>query len=122
MSPFIKDNDAVMLKPVDHRRGVKLGDVVAVLRSSSNGGKLVIHRIIRSKKGRYQTKGDNNAMADAWCSVHNIVGMVYDIKNNGWIPYHCVRWQNVMIAIASKTGLLSRMICPGYIFLRNLIK
>jgi signal peptidase I len=120
MIPFIKDNDAVMLKPVDPLRGIKFGDIVAV--SSRNKGKIVIHRIIGSKKGRYQTKGDNNLKADAWCTINDIIGMVNNIKNNGWIPYACAHWQNVIIAIGSKTGLLNRILYPGYLYLRNLVK
>lgn len=120
MVPFIKDNDAVMLKPIDHQRGIKFGDVVAV--SSRDKERIVIHRIIRSKKGRYQTKGDSNPKADAWCSINCVIGIVCDIDNKGWIPYHCTHWQNVIIAVASKTGLLNRIIYPGYIYLRNLVK
>jgi signal peptidase I len=120
MIPFIKDNDAVMLKSVDRQRGIKFGDVVAV--SDRRKGKIVIHRIIRSQKGRYQTKGDNNLKADAWCTINDIIGTVNEIKSNGWIPYHCRHWQNVIIAVASKTGVLNRILYPGYLYLRNLVK
>jgi len=125
MIPFIKDNDAVMLRPVDHQRGIKFGDVVAV--SGGDEGKIVIHRVIRSKKGRYQTKGDSNLRADAWCTIDNIVGRVDAViagecQDDRCIPNHYKQWQNVIIAIASKTGFLNRILYPGYLYLRNLVK
>lgn len=122
MIPFIKDNDAVMLKPVDLRRGIKFGDVVAV--SSGNKGKIVVHRIIRLKRGCCQTKGDNNLKADPWCTIAHIIGVVDEIiagemPYGRWLPHHLKHWQNVMIAIASRTGLLNRILYPGYLCLKK---
>lgn len=120
MTPFIKDNDAVVFRSIDRRRGVKFGDIVAVV--DRNRSKVVVHRIIRKKNGRFQTKGDNCLDADAWCSIENIIGVVDKIQNNGWIPYHCTPWQNAVIAVASKTRVLNRLIYPGFFHIKNILK
>jgi len=120
MVPFIKDNGAIILKPVDRYRGIKFGDIVAV--SDRRKTRIVIHRVIRLRNGRYQTKGDSNFMPDPWCAVDDIVGIVDIVESNGWIPYTCASWQNILIALASRTGVLNRLIYPGFIHLKNMIK
>lgn len=120
MIPFVKDNSAVILKRVNRHRGIKFGDIVAV--SNREKTRALIHRVIRSKGDRYQTKGDGNKNPDPWCEVDDIIGTVDAVENTGWIPYNNARWQNVLIAIASRTGVLTRMIYPGFTRLRNLIK
>ncbi len=120
MIPFIKSRDAVILKPVDHHRGIKFGDIVAV--SNREKTRAVIHRVIRSRNRCYQTKGDSNAISDSWCTIDDIIGMVDHIERTGWIPYTCSRWQNTLIAIASRTGIFTRLIYPGFIYFRDLAK
>lgn len=120
MIPFIKNNDAVVLKPVNSLRGIKFGDIVAV--SNREKTRAVIHRVIRSRNGRYQTKGDGNAIPDPWCTVDDIIGTVDNIEKTGWIPYTGSRWQNILIAIASRTGIFTRLIYPGFIYFRNIGK
>lgn len=120
MVPFIKDKDAVFLQAVDRRQGVSLGDVVAV--SGADKRRIVIHRVVRIKNGRYQTKGDNNPRADSWCTIDDIIGIVHKIESSGWVAACYRPWQNAAIAIASKTGLLNRVIYPSLIFFRNLTR
>ena len=120
MIPFIKDNNALTLKPIDPHRGIKFGDIVAVSNKEKN--RAVIHRVIRSRNGRYQTKGDGNFRPDPWCTIEDVIGTVDHIEKSGWIPYTCTRWQNIVIAIASRTGVLTRLIYPGFTHMRNLVK
>ena len=120
MSPFIKNNDTIILKSVNPIKKIKFGDIVAV--SNSKKDKLVIHRIIRMKNGQFQTKGDNNPDADPWCTKDDIIGIVDEIIADSGSSYRCTHWQNILIAFASKTGLLNHIIYPGYQTFRNLIK
>jgi hypothetical protein len=120
MIPFIKDDSALILRPIDPQRGIRLGDIVAVPNRKKT--RIIVHRVIRVKKAFCQTKGDNCLAPDRWCPIDDIVGVVDAIDNTGWIPYRCRPWQNVIIAIASKTGVLNRLIYPGFIHLRNLMR
>lgn len=119
MAPFIKDHSAIMLRPVDQKRRARLGDIVAV--PSPKKTKIIVHRIIRLNNGYCQTKGDNCLKADEWFSIDSIIGIVDEIEKTGWIPYHCKPWQNVIIAVASKTGVLNRLLYPGFVYMRNLM-
>lgn len=120
MIPFIRDNCTVILKPVDQQRGIKFGDIVAVSNRKKN--RAIIHRVIRSRNRRYQTKGDSNHRPDPWCATEDIIGMVENIEIDHWLPYTGTRWQNILVAVASRTGILTRLIYPGYFHLKSLVK
>jgi signal peptidase I len=118
MIPFIKDQGDILLRAVDPAQGIKFGDIVAV--SNRGSGKIVVHRVIRSKGGRYQTKGDNNPYVDNWSDAKDIIAQANEIRQKlGWFYYTGIRWQNILIAMASRTGILNRVLYPGYLYLRN---
>ena len=118
MAPFIRDNDTVILKPVDQHHGIRFGDIVAV--TVGNKQKFIIHRVIRLKNGFFQTKGDNNKTADTWCPSSDIIAIVDGIGGHSRLPYQYARWQKVIIAFASKTGILNRVLLPIYSYFRGL--
>lgn len=92
MIPTIKVNDAVVVKRVDEDN-INIGDVITF--SSKNSyytGKAITHRIVRKKKMEdgsylYETKGDNNALADeSLVDVESIYGkVVLKIPKVGYI-------------------------------------
>lgn len=120
MSPFIKDDGILILRPVCGRSGIKFGDVVAV--PDYNDGKILIHRVIGSGNGQIQLKGDNNREADGWYPKSAVIGIVDEIQGNGRIPYSGRHWQNVVIAVGSKTGLLTYFLSPAFRFVRNWVR
>lgn len=65
MEPEIAENSFVIGKVVPRDRALEVGQVYAYREEGMLGDKIIIHRLIGvSEDGRYQFKGDSNAMAD----------------------------------------------------------
>lgn len=79
MSPFIKDGDTVVMAPV--RDGVNVGDVVLV---TARAGRLLLHRVVKKRKGGVVTRGDASINDDGCISWENIIGKVISVKGKGY--------------------------------------
>ncbi|MBU1340344.1 MAG: hypothetical protein KKE44_21295 [Proteobacteria bacterium] len=119
MSPFIRHESLLTLKPFDVSQQPRFGDVVSV--AVHKHKKIIIHRIISVKPPDYLLKGDNNKVSDGWFHKKDILGLVEKInfKNKEYTPRH---WQNVLIGAASKSGVLNQIILPAGRHLKHLIK
>lgn len=120
MSPFIKDNSVLTLEPLNDHHRIKFGDVVAVADRAK--GQILIHRVVGARKSRYQVKGDNCLDMDGWYDGRDIVGIVREVSGNGLSPYSGKRWENVLIGLGSKTGLLSHLFLPVYRLARGVFR
>ncbi len=109
MSPFIKSGSIVALKPVNPRRNIRIGDVLAARHLDS--GTVLVHRVIWIKKDRFLLKGDNNLKTDGWFSKNSIIGLVDNVYGQGFMAGNR-RLLNFFIAAASGTGLLNVFLFP----------
>lgn len=78
MSPFISDGDILEIAPPSDSRAFQIGDVVAFTDPSTQ--KLIIHRIIKKKKGLFLLKGDNIFQNDGYFEKKNIHGCVKNVR------------------------------------------
>ncbi len=76
MLPFIKGGDSVV---VSKESCVNNYDIVAFTRSD---GMIVVHRVVASKNGKYNIKGDNT-FYDEWVEPNMILGVVICRVHNG---------------------------------------
>lgn len=79
MEPLIrKDTDIVTVIPLD--RPVRRGDIVLFLDSLD---RYCVHRVIRWKKGKIVTRGDNCAMADFASEPERMLGLIISVTRDG---------------------------------------
>ncbi len=105
MSPFIRNENSVTLRPLDESRSLKNGDIVAA--AVRDRRRVIVHRIIKSAPPEYLIKGDNNSTSDGWFSKNDILGLVERIENKNGFSYSPKRWQNIIIALASRVNFFS---------------
>lgn len=113
MSPFIKNNDIVTLSPLS---GGRLGRVAAFIHPCHK--KLVIHRIVGLKNGRFILKGDRIAEADGMVPQENILGYVTRIERNNRNARLGLGIERWLIAFLSKYGFLPAIFYYGKLIFR----
>lgn len=118
MSPFIRPNSILTLRPFTASKRPRLGDIVTV--AVHHHKKIIIHRIIAVKHPEYLVKGDNNLAGDGWFHQKDILGRVEKIKTREK-EYTPGYWQGLLIGTASKTGILNRFILPAGRRLKHLL-
>ncbi len=121
MHPFIRNRDTILLHSVVKKATIKVGDIVAVGDRKKNQ-LLFIHRVVGISPGLCMTKGDNSQKSDGWVPFKDILGVVVKIKRVSGKTYRYKRWQNFIIAISSKYGVLNNFIVPAASFLGKLLK
>lgn len=104
MSPFIRNENSVTLRPLDESPSLKNGDIVAA--AVRDKRRVIVHRIIKATPPQYLIKGDNNSTNDGWFHKKDILGVVERIESKSGFGYSPKRWQNIMIAFASRTKIL----------------
>ncbi len=105
MSPFIKDGDVLTVTPL--ATAPRTGDVAAFLHPAT--GRLVVHRLVRKRAGRYQFKGDNADEVECGLPIQRILGLVTSIERKGRevsLPPRAGR----AVAGLSRTGLLRKAV------------
>lgn len=80
MYPFILDGDVITVHPLQGET-LAVGQVVAFIEPESE--KLVVHRVIGRREGRYLLKGDNVPHPDGYFSAAVIVGIVKKVERRG---------------------------------------
>jgi len=115
MEPNIKVYDTVINERIDNPNDIVVGDVITFISTSLlSPGTTITHRVIAlttDENGNicYQTKGDNNAVADQACAkFHNVLGKVI-LK----IP----QLGRVQFFLASKAGWLLCILIPALIII-----
>jgi len=101
MSPFIKDGDVLTVTPL--ATAPRTGDVAAFLHPAT--GRLVVHRLVRKRAGRYQFKGDNADEVEHGLPIERIVGLVTSVERDG-LELGLRRRAGRTVAGLSRTGLL----------------
>jgi len=103
MSPFIKDQDIITIKPIQPK-SIHKGDVLAFFHPDQ--GKLYVHRVIANKKGMYLLKGDSAHSTDGWVASDQIVGMVDGVERNGKGKKLGLGYEKHLIAFLSRKNIL----------------
>lgn len=81
MSPFILDNEQVILEPLI--RTLRVGDVILFETKSRH---LTLHRIVDIKRDGYITRGDANRHADETVSHDAVLGRAVSVP--GGLSFH----------------------------------
>jgi hypothetical protein len=122
MSPFIRDDDIITLSPVC-LSPAGLGKTVACLSPFNN--KLLVHRVVGRKRGRYLIKGDNAHAPDFFTDQSHILGCVTAIERKNRPVSLGLGPERITIVYLSRMGVFSLIsflwkMAPG--FLRRFIK
>lgn len=126
MIPTIKINDAIVVKRDNYNR-YNVGDIISFFSTEyEKSGIIVTHRIINKntdnseKKQLYQTKGDNNTIADReLVSADNIYGKVmFIIPKLGYLQRFLSKPINLIcfIIVPSFAIILLNFFKIGYLF------
>lgn len=115
MEPNIRVKDTVVNVKVSNPNDIKVGDVITFVSTSLlSPGTTITHRVIGITKDEngvicYQTKGDNNPVADQACAkYHNVIGkVILKIPQLGQIQFF----------LASKAGWLLCIIVPALVII-----
>jgi hypothetical protein len=115
MFPFIRDGDVVSIKPLDHYRVPRLGDVLAFNRNpdEASAAHLVVHRLVgRSAQGGYMLRGDHHppGHSDGMISPVALLGIVTGVERCGRTVRLGLGPERALIAFLSRLGLLWRLI------------
>ncbi len=79
MYPFVRDGDLVTVAPL-RARGPREGDVVAV---RGREDRLIVHRLVATECGEYETRGDNCPESDGRVSGDAVLGIVTRVERAG---------------------------------------
>jgi len=80
MFPAIRDGDTITISPLEP--GEPRVGQVAACRLPDNG-RLVVHRVVRRRKGQALIKGDRVANADGWVPFADLLGAVTAVERKG---------------------------------------
>ncbi len=119
MHPFIRNKNYITISPLSPDRP-KLGDIVAFIQEGT--GKLVIHRVVRSKKNQYLIKGDNTSAPDGLVPKGNILGYVTKIDKDGKTLRFGSGPEKVFIAFVSRKNLLRPTLHLTYMLIGPFIR
>lgn len=103
MFPFIQDGDVITLSPVSYSP-IGLGKSVACVCPVTK--RLIVHRIVGKKKGRYLVKGDNIPKADGLIDKEHILGYVTAIERKNKNIFFSLGRERLLIAFLNRTGLM----------------
>jgi len=110
MTPFLRTGEILFIRPVNLKGLIRIGDIIAL--TDNKEEKIIIHRVINKKNDLFQIKGDNCKNSDGWFQKKSIIGVVSKkMKLSGKI-ISFKRWENLLIAFLSKTGLLNSIVLP----------
>ncbi len=110
MTPFLRSRETLFISPVDPKGQIKIGDIIAYTDETEE--KIIVHRVINKKKNLFQIKGDNLKENDGWFPKKQIIGIVAKKMDISGKLFFFKRWENVLIAFISRTGLLNSIVLP----------
>ena len=114
MSPFIRPGDVVVLDPLG-RLAPRTGEVVGFLRGPS---RLAIHRVVAKQAGVLVMRGDGASVDDGPVLPGDIVGRVRSVHRHGDAVRSGLGPEGRLIALLSRTNLLSPLVHAARTFLR----
>ncbi len=115
MTPFIKCGDIITLSPCNST-DLHPGDIAAF--TSSEGDRLIVHRIVGSRDNAFLTRGDNAISADRLCPKSQLLGSVTRIERNGQDAHFGLGAERKLIAFLSRIGILPFLLTPTRSLLR----
>ena len=118
MTPFIRNKNIVTIKPLNNTQTLKNGDIVVA--AVHDKKRIIIHRIIAITPQKYNLKGDNNKISDGWFHKKDILGIVEKIETTTGFGYTPKHWQNLIIALGSRSNILKHALLPGLKFLKEM--
>jgi len=77
MWPVLKKGDLILIKGVDSKNDIKVGDIIVY----QNPKGLTIHRVIEMDETTITTKGDANNVKDTPVGYEEIIGKTLTINN-----------------------------------------
>jgi len=84
MWPELKKGDLILIKGIQGKEDISIGDVVIY----NNVRGFTIHRVIRMNENSLVTKGDANNIEDSPIKYEEIIGKTLTINNNSFrIPF-----------------------------------
>jgi len=118
MSPFIRNGDILTISSNSISFPQK-GDVVGIIDPRTE--KLVVHRIVGMKNGRYRIKGDNAENKDVrFFDVDRICGHVVRIERNGKPVRLGLGPERRLISLLSQTPAMMKLVSKTLGLLRRL--
>ena len=110
MTPFLKTEEILFIRPVTRNKTVRIGDIIAI--TDKKEKKIMVHRVIRKKNDLFQIKGDNCNHSDGWFQKDRIIGVVSRKTNLSGKIVFFKHWKNMVIAFLSKTRILNSIVLP----------
>ncbi len=110
MAPFLKTGEILFIRPVHLKELIRIGDIIAL--TDKKEEKIIIHRVINKKNHLFEIKGDNCKHSDGWFHKKKIIGVVTRKTNLSGKIISFRRWENLLIAVLSKTDLLNYIVLP----------
>ena len=103
MSPFIRDGDVVIIRPLV-RNLPRKGEVVAFFHQGKR--ELTIHRVIAGRDDSCLIKGDNLSETDGWIPKANILGTAGRVERDGKQVRLGLGPERLLIAFLARRRLL----------------
>jgi len=103
MTPFIRDGDTITVSTFTK---ISMGSIVAFCHPETN--RLIVHRIVASKKEAVLIQGDESAeYSDGWIPVEYLLGKVTRIERSGRNILLGLGLERYLIAFFSRTRILT---------------
>ncbi len=106
MRPFIREGDVLTVEPL--AGPARLGEVVVCVQA--DGGRLMVHRVVRVGRTGWLTKGDQARQADGWVEQPGLVGRVVRVERQGQAAWAGLGRERVLIGWLSRWGWLVPMV------------
>jgi hypothetical protein len=105
MHPFLRDGDAVTVRPLAGRLP-RPGDIVAFIHPGT--GRPAVHRVVGRVEGGFLLRGDNADAADGAVPAPGIIGIVDRVERSGRRTVAGAGRLRGAVALASRLGCLRR--------------
>lgn len=117
MTPFIRDNETVILEPPPIT--LRLGDVILFARKD---GHLTLHRIVKKTVNGYLTRGDAQVHQEGPVAKSEVLGravrVVGGLSFHLWFPLSALI--SLALSIRKRPRLFPLLRIPGLLLLRSL--
>jgi len=120
MTPFIKDGDVITVSPLSNALP-RLGDVVAFIHPETE--RLVVHRMVGQNGNYFLVRGDNtSSVTNDLIPKENILGCTTRVEREGNEVFLGLGPERLLIALLTRTGLLSSLLPPLWRLVRPFVK
>jgi len=120
MTPFIKDGDVITMSPLSDALP-RLGDVVVFIHPEME--RLVVHRMVGQNGNYFLVRGDNtSSVTNDLIPKENILGCTTRVEREGNEVFLGLGPERLLIALLTRTGLLSSLLPPLWRLVRPFVK